>query len=124
VGVILVLEDEPGLLRLLSRALNGAGYQVLTATSADEAVQVSDGHDVTVLVADVNSPGASGPVVAQFLRERHANMKVLYISGHDRSFLSSHGISPDADFLQKPFSPSRLVGEVTRLLGGSTPSSA
>lgn len=121
--MILVLEDEPGLLRLLSRALNKAGYQVLTATSADEAVAIGQGHDVAVLVADVNAPGASGPVVAEYLRERHANLKVLYISGHDRSFLSSHGISPSADFLQKPFSPSKLVSEVARLLDAGPPSS-
>jgi DNA-binding response OmpR family regulator len=115
----LVLEDEPGLLRLLSRSLRGAGHEVLTAASADEAVAVSQGSTVSVLVADVNAPGASGPVVAQYLREAQPGLKVLYISGHDRSFLSAHGISPNADFLQKPFSPAKLVAEVQRLLGAS-----
>jgi DNA-binding NtrC family response regulator len=122
-GMVLVLDDEPGLLHLFSRALRGAGYQVVTASSADEAVAASDGRDVAVLVTDVNSPGASGPVVAQVLRERQPELKVLYISGHDPSFLSSHGISPDANFLQKPFSLSTLVSEVARLLGTGSSSS-
>lgn len=114
---ILVLEDEPGLQRLLARALQNAGFEVLSAESAEEAVASGEGRSLALLVADVNARGASGPAVAEVLRERQPNLRVLFISGHDPVFLESHGIPPTADFLQKPFSPRTFVDVVRRLVG-------
>lgn len=115
-STILVLEDEPGLQRLLSRTLTSAGYEVVTAGSADEAVAAARPLRLALLVADVNARGASGPVVAQVLKEHQPDLKVLFISGHDPSFLTSHGLTPSAEFLQKPFSPQVFLATVRRLI--------
>jgi DNA-binding response OmpR family regulator len=118
---ILILEDEPGLQRLLTRALTNAGFDVLSAESAEEAVAAGEGRTLALLVADVNARGASGPAVAEVLRERQPDLRVLFISGHDPVFLESHGIPPTADFLQKPFSPRTFVEVVQRMLGVNPP---
>ena len=118
---ILILEDEPGLQRLLARALQNAGFEVLTAESAEEAVSSGGGRRLALLVADVNARGASGPVVAELLRERQSDLRVLFISGHDPAYLESHGIPPTADFLQKPFSPRTFVEVVQRMVSSAPP---
>lgn len=118
---ILILEDEPVLQRLLARALQNAGFEVLTAESAEDAVSSGEVRRLAMLVADVNARGASGPAVAELLREHQPDLRVLFISGHDPAFLESHGIPPTADFLQKPFSPRAFVDTVRRLLDTATP---
>jgi DNA-binding response OmpR family regulator len=118
-STILVLEDEPGLQRLLARTLTSSGYEVVTAATADEAVAAARPVRLALLVADVNARGASGPVVAQVLKEQQPDLRVLFISGHDPSFLTAHGLTPSAEFLQKPFSPQVFLATVRRLITGT-----
>lgn len=108
-GVVLVVDDEESLRRLLSSVLQRYGFTVRLAATPDEAVQIwQEGKGpIDLLLTDLNfREGPSGAELAQrFLRERRGG-RVLLMSGTS---------PPDDDkvlFLQKPFTPSVLVSTV------------
>lgn len=111
---ILVVDDEFTLLKLLKALLEGAGFQVLTARSAAEALAMCRRTKIDLLLAKVGVPGLLGPQVARDIATKLApDAKVLFMSGSD-------GIRPsDTEFswlecgvLQKPFSPADLLNAV------------
>jgi len=118
-GTILVAEDEESLRALIVLVLTQAGYEVLSAASAEEAslVSLKYGGSIDLLVTDVVMPGASGAALATQLGAERRAMKVLYISGY-----SSHGSLPahlpddHLAFLQKPFLPVQLLAAVRTVL--------
>jgi CheY-like chemotaxis protein len=80
-ATVLVVDDEPAVLETVRDGLAAHGYQVLTATGPDEAVQVAQAHTGTIALAliDVVMPGMSGPQVAQRLHETRPDLKVLFM---------------------------------------------
>lgn len=117
---VLVVEDEPGLLDLAVRVLAGRGYQVLTATSGQEGLDVwrTRGEEVDLLLSDIVLPGGlRGHEMAARCRETRPGLKVLYMSGY-RGDLPDEGLVPRdvSGFLQKPFKPSQLLAAVRALL--------
>jgi CheY-like chemotaxis protein len=121
---ILLLEDEPGLMRLLSHTLSS--YDVIEAATADEALRLfaERGHQVDLLIADVTLPNDSGLRVAFLLRTEIANLPVILTSGYP---LTSWNVKDTVDlqrlgpsavaFLQKPFPSQELLQLVRQLLG-------
>jgi two-component system, cell cycle sensor histidine kinase and response regulator CckA len=106
---ILVVEDEPAILMLVRSILEGAGFRVLAARSANEARLVAEGFPRTIhlLLTDVIMPGGSGPELATHLKEQRPDMGVILMSGHaDRGIL---GQNHDWYFLKKPFLSSALL---------------
>ncbi len=70
------------------------------------------------MVTDVVMPGMSGWELAQSMRARRADMKVIYMSGYtDKALNQDGGFDPGMVFLQKPFPLSTLVEKVRELLG-------
>jgi CheY-like chemotaxis protein len=116
---VLVADDEDLLLRLVSRLLGAAGFQVLTATCASEALDLLEARrePVDALLLDVVLPGdPDGSLMARLLRER-GRAGVVLTSGHTpdqrvRRFLADH----DGRFLSKPFAPEELVRAVEDVL--------
>lgn len=110
---ILVVEDEPALRAVAKRALTEAGYNVLVASSGDEAVGLCVRYrgDIHLLLTDVIMPGMSGPALARELVQSRAALKVLYMSGYaDNAFGSHAQLGEGAHFLPKPFT----AGDMTR----------
>jgi two-component system, cell cycle sensor histidine kinase and response regulator CckA len=115
---ILLAEDEPQLRATMARMLKSSGYRVL-AGSAEEAVALARQHGSTIaaLVTDVVMPTISGPELARLVTAVAPQVKVLFISGHtDHSLLTDGELSRARNFIQKPFSPSALVGKLRRTL--------
>jgi signal transduction histidine kinase/CheY-like chemotaxis protein len=111
---VLVVEDQPEILRLVGSVLTTLGYRVVTAGGADDALgHVAAGAAVDVLVTDVTMAGMQGPALAAEIRARRPAVKVLYMSGYDVTRLQDE---PDAEFLQKPFTLAELAGRIARLL--------
>jgi len=103
---VLVVDDEAVVRQLLEQMLVDLGYEVTAVASAREAIALDGAWDL--LVADVVMPETDGSSLAQRLDARH----VLFISGYDPGAL----VSPNATFLQKPFTHDDLAQTVRQLL--------
>jgi CheY-like chemotaxis protein len=114
---ILVVDDEAGIRGLVLKFLRREGYRVLEAASAEEALKVSRGERVNLLVTDVMLPGLQGSELARKMYEANSNLKVLYISGYtsDES-VRSGAFPPGAGFLAKPFTLAALLEKVRAAL--------
>jgi PAS domain S-box-containing protein len=116
-ATVLLVEDEQIVRRLLATMLDDAGYRVLEAEDAEEAIAYADTEDrVDVLLTDVVMPGMSGPELAEHLTERWAGLRVLFVSGYTAEAIEKHGqISPGTSFLQKPFTRAQLTRALQEL---------
>jgi signal transduction histidine kinase len=118
---IFVVDDTEMVRRLTRDVLAGAGYAVLDAGGADEALQVAGRHTapIDLLVTDVVMPGRNGVELVDRLRTSRPEMRVLYVSGYtDLAIVREGLLAGDAAFLQKPFTPEDLLRKVRRVLEG------
>ena len=124
VPTVLVAEDHEQVRDLMVAALKAAGYRVLAAADADEALAVAatePGH-IDLLLSDVVMPGRSGFELAAALTATRPGTPALLMSGYAETTVlperDEHGV--EVEFLGKPFAPAQLVAAVERLVGGRT----
>ncbi len=118
---VLVAEDDPAVRRLVVSALQSRGYDVLASCSGAEARRLFDVNEAAVrlLITDVVMPGMSGAELARWLRERRADLPVLFISGYTGDVIDDHGLRDAGDrMLTKPFGPDDLASAVAEVLAG------
>jgi CheY-like chemotaxis protein len=116
---ILLVEDEATVRELASRILRGAGYAVLDAANAEEALALSEraGSAVGLLLTDVVMPGMSGRELAEELARRRAFGAVVFMSGYTVDpLIAGVRASTDCGFLAKPFTPDDLLRTVREAL--------
>ena len=96
--------------------LTDAGYEVVEAATADEAIEILERHgDVEVLFTDIRMPGSmDGLELAKVVHERWPAMKILITSGD--TFPPRGAIADDGRFLAKPYSAQSLCSEMGTLL--------
>jgi PAS domain S-box-containing protein len=119
---VLLAEDEDAVRRLIKRALELHGYSVLSAGSGEEAEQLERAHlgPIHILVTDVVMPGMGGRELADTIKARRPQLKILYMSGYTNDEIVRHGVILARDaFLQKPFTPTSLVAMVRAVFGGT-----
>jgi PAS domain S-box-containing protein len=115
---ILVVEDEPALLQLTTRALGALGYTVLAASTPEAAIEIVRTHrgSVDMLLTDVVLPGMNGRNLADRLLQDAPGLKCLFVSGYPDNAMGSAGMVDESlHFLQKPFSPRRLADKVRQV---------
>jgi signal transduction histidine kinase len=111
--VVLVVEDDDRVREIAKRVLVGAGYHVLTAPTAADAVRIAgELTDLDLLLTDVVMPEMRGPEVAEHVRRAHPGVRVLYMSGYTRQAIERRGELEPGDLLQKPFTPDQLATRV------------
>jgi two-component system, cell cycle sensor histidine kinase and response regulator CckA len=118
---ILLVEDEPALLRLATRSLEALGYTVLPASRPDDALAMARNHrgPLHMLVTDVVMPGMNGRTLADRLLEDAPTLKCLFMSGYTDDVMGTGGmLEQNVHFLQKPFSPRALADKVRQVLEG------
>ena len=117
-GTILLAEDEPAVRGLVRETLRQLGYTVLEAGDGYEALKLLEQHkaEIQLLLTDVIMPLMNGQELAERLRAIRPGMKVLYMSGYTNDVLAFHGIEPEIDFIQKPFTSSDLAEKLERVL--------
>lgn len=123
---VLLVEDQEMVRRAAQRALERAGYRVLSAEDAEHAMQqaaAAPPGTIDLLLTDVVMPRVSGRQLAQSVRGIHPDMRVLYMSGYTDDSIVEHGVLQESAFLlPKPFSPDRLLKCVREVLDFEDPS--
>jgi PAS domain S-box-containing protein len=117
---VLVVEDQDSVRRLVSHALHGCGCRVLEAASGDEALRLAEAVEggCQLVVTDVVMPGMSGKTLAEQLRARWPEIKVLFMSGYPNEVILRHGLmNGQVNYLGKPFTPSELAAKVREVMG-------
>ncbi len=116
---VLLVEDELQVRNLTERLLMMAGYRVLSAASATEALALTMDHRgaIDLLLTDVVMPVMSGRQLAKDLCGQRPELRVLYMSGYDNNIINNYGVfEPETNFLAKPFSPEQLLGKIREAL--------
>ena len=115
---ILVVEDEPAILRLATRALKTHGYQVLGAGDAHAAIRAAAAHEgeIHLLLTDVVMPAMNGRQLVDAIRTQRPSLRHLYMSGYVGAVLSEHGVSAEAPLVAKPFTVAALLSRVREVL--------
>ncbi|WP_020475454.1 PAS domain S-box protein [Zavarzinella formosa] len=119
VETVLLVEDEDAVRKLSATALAFQGYKVLEAARGAEAIRIADQHAgvIHLLVTDVVMPEMGGRELADTLRTKRPELRVMYISGYTNDAVVRQGVSEATDaFLQKPFTPLTLARKVRALL--------
>jgi CheY-like chemotaxis protein len=114
---VLLVEDDVGLRALEQLMLEGAGYRVLVAATAAQALDAVARRRFDVLVVDVVMPGMSGPQLAAELAARGHVFPTVFVSGYGPDELTSRGVAGDATaVVTKPFHGDELLGRVRAVL--------
>ncbi len=123
-GKILVVDDDPVVLKLCVRTLKNYGYSVLHAGNPDDAQRLfaHEGEGVGLLLTDVVLPGMNGRLLYENLKTHKPSLKVVYMSGYPENVIAERGIvGPEIILIQKPFEADRLVQVIEAVLAGSNP---
>jgi len=117
-GPVLLVEDEPPLLRLAAQALRRAGFEVVTAGAAEEALDLlqEGGPRPAALVSDVVMPGLDGFALAGRLRAEDPELPVLLVSGYAEAALGRDLAAERLRLLPKPYRLADLVAELRAML--------
>ncbi len=115
---LLVAEDNRDVRTMLVKTLRGAGYSVMEAADGEEAVErFEQQRGVRLLLFDVIMPNRNGKQAYDVIRERHPDVKVIFISGYTADLLDQSGVSEkEFDFLQKPVRAADLLAKVREVL--------
>ena len=118
---VLVVEDEPSLLKLAARILKKSGYTVLEAGDPDDAVEIArrSPESIHLLLTDVIMPKMKGTEVFRKVIDFHPDVRVLYMSGYTANVIARQGVLKEGvHFLQKPFSAGSLLKKASEVLKG------
>jgi len=113
---ILVVDDEPSIVELVSYNLRRAGFEVVTAGEGEEALRLAKGGGFDLLILDVMLPGIDGFEVLKELRKT-SSVPVLMLTARGEEIDRVVGFEIGADdYVTKPFSPRELIGRVKAIL--------
>lgn len=122
---LLLVDDDPSLLRLLTLRLEGEGYQVINADSAESALALLAKQSVDIVLSDLRMPGLDGMSLFDEIARRFKGLPVI--------LMTAHGSIPEAvaatqrgvfGFLTKPLNPAELRDVLQRALKQSLPEQA
>lgn len=116
---ILVVEDEPSILKLIEKLLKRYGYDVMIASTPAKALEKARAVDgeIDLLITDVIMPEMNGRELVEQLKAILPNLKYLYMSGYTADVIARSGVLEDGvTFIQKPFSSRDLAAKVREVM--------
>jgi CheY-like chemotaxis protein len=118
--VVLIVEDEFLLRSHAVEMIAGAGFEVVEAANADEAIEILETRqDITVVFTDIQMPGSmDGLKLARAVRGRWPPIKIVATSG--RFDAATIDLPEGGRFLSKPYSPGEITGVLRELTSGWT----
>lgn len=116
---LLLVEDEPAILRLTQSLLEKLGYTVLASSNPQDAVLLAEQYadPIDLLITDVILPGMNGRALHHALLQHYPNIRCLYMSGYSADIISHQGIIEEGvHFIEKPFSLENMGSKVKQVL--------
>jgi DNA-binding NtrC family response regulator len=110
---VLIVDDEPQILRLVERMLKPRNVSILMAPRPTAALQICEEHIIDLLISDMRMPEMDGIKLAERVLKLYPAASVLLISGHYRE---APAAAKQIRFLPKPFFPSDLLRHLKELL--------
>jgi len=120
---ILLVEDEPSILRMTRIMLERMGYTILAAGTPGEAIALAREHagEIHMLMTDVVMPEMNGRDLAKNLLSLYPDLKRLFMSGYTANVIAHHGVLDEGvQFIHKPFSKQDLAIKVRKVLDEAT----
>jgi two-component system, response regulator PdtaR len=113
--IILTVEDEALISEFLCTVLEDAGHQVVTSSTADEALAILESrHDVQLLITDVTMPGSmDGLALARMVRNKWPSVKIFIASGKPQPV--GNQMPAQSRFFAKPYQPQAILEAIRRL---------
>ncbi|WP_321418336.1 PAS domain S-box protein [uncultured Desulfobacter sp.] len=116
---ILLVEDEPPILKVTMRMLERNGYTVVAASTPGEAIELAHSYSgkIHLLMTDVIMPEMNGRDLAKNICNHYPDLKCLFMSGYTANVIAHHGVlAKDVNFIQKPFSKGDLTVKLREVL--------
>jgi two-component system, chemotaxis family, chemotaxis protein CheY len=119
-AVVMVIDDDAALRRLIMRALGNDGHEVIEAENGADALALLESHQPALVITDILMPKTEGIETINKVKERFPGIKIIAMSGGGMSrnlmFLDIARAIGAEETLAKPFRPAKLVEAVKRLL--------
>src|ERR1700733_1939306 len=113
---VLIVDDEPSVLRFMDVILQAAGYEVLLADGGDEALAFCEARadSIDLMISDVAMPKMNGRALAECMNERHPDVPIVFVSGYPESRaivagLTTRGFKNGYAYVQKPLAAQELL---------------
>ena len=116
---ILLVEDEPAILKMVTMMLERQGYTVLPASTPSVAIQLTEEYpgEIHLLMTDVVMPEMNGRDLVRNILNSYPNLKRLLMSGYTANVIAHHGVLDEGvNFIQKPFTMKDLAAKVRDVL--------
>lgn len=116
---VLVVEDEPFVRLDTVEMLRAAGFDVMDAANADEAIDVLERNpDIELIFTDIDMPGSmNGLTLAAAVRKRWPPVRIIATSGHFK--VQAGDLPADARFISKPYQPAQITSAIRQLVAGT-----
>ncbi len=117
---ILVADDEPHILKLVSFTLGNHGFEIVTASDGGAAVEVAETEQPDLILLDVMMPVMTGFEAAKIISEnpKTAHIPIVMLSAKSQQREIAEGLDSGArEYICKPFTPKDLVQKVSEILG-------
>jgi PAS domain S-box-containing protein len=118
-GTVLLVEDEPAIIKMTKRMLEHLGYTVLAAATPSRAIILAEAYpeEIHVLMTDVVMPEMNGKDLSERVRTFRPKIQCVFMSGYTADVIAEHGIlNEGVHFIQKPFSKESLASKIDTAL--------
>jgi DNA-binding NtrC family response regulator len=114
---IVVVDDEKIVLDSCERVLTSEGFEVLLATSVDDALKILETQIPAVLLIDVKMPGRDGMSLMEEIKKTLPDLPIVVMSGYPTNETISESVKKGAAcFIAKPFTPDELIETIRQVL--------
>lgn len=123
IETILLVEDDPMVLEMTSRALKRMEYTVLSSATPEKAIDIvrQHGSNIDLLMSDVIMPEMNGRELAESIQTFYPQIERLFMSGYPADIIADHGVLEEGvNFIQKPFSIKDLSVKLKEIFKGKS----
>jgi len=116
--MILVIDDEAPIRKIIDRLLKQFGYETLLAATGQEGLRLFEAHapDVALVLLDWHLPGTTGNHILASLLRRRPDLRVIVVTGGSEATTDEHATQDTVSILLKPFTPTELMLAVRTVL--------
>ncbi len=119
---VLVVEDEPDMIMVITHFLRHAGYEVLTAANGEEGLEKTTSEKPDLILCDTQMPVMNGWEMLEELRKqpKARHIPVIIVTGHYEKFdIADAAVYDIADYVAKPFDPSLLLEKISDIFASN-----